>query len=382
MLGERSSASQAPASTDLVRYDPTMGLLFRVGGSIVVGLLGSGCNLDTSGVGDGSTGSPTGSPASTVAPSTSSPNPIEDSTGSTSSVASGSATGQGSTGPEADGSGSSSGDELEPWPTGPFGRITRVDILSTDDNDDDPSLTADMLEIVFQSNRDNGDDELYWSSRDSVNEQWDIPQPIDELNDNTNNTTNENTPELSADGLVLMFSSTRRGGQDLDVFISYRKSRDDTWEVPLSVDTLNTSDEELAPTLTPDLQQVYLCSSRPGDLMRRNIWRADVMMNGAELSFSPPQIVMDISTNEHDCTMAVSPDGLVILFDIANDDNTAIWEATRDSPDGMFGNATRLDELNVDGQSDQDPWVSPDGHVIYFSSTRDDGDQDIFFAER
>ena len=239
-----------------------------------------------------------------------------------------------------------------------------------------------MLEIVFQSNRDNDDQELYWSSRDSVNEDWDVPQPIDELNDNANNSTSENTPEISADGLVLMFSSTRRGGSDTDVFISYRNSRNDPWEPPELVTELNTSSNELAPTLTPDLQQVYLCSNRPDDLMDRNIWRSDVTINGAALSFSPPQIAMDLSTNEHDCTTAVSPDGLVILFDILDDENHAIWEATRDSPDAMFGDATRLDELNIDGQSDQDPWVSPDGHVIYFSSTRDGGDQDIYFAER
>lgn len=48
----------------------------------------------------------------------------------------------------------------------------------------------------------------------------------------------------------------------------------------------------------------------------------------------------------------------------------------------VFGNATRLDELNVDGQSDQDPWISPDGRVIYFSSTRSNGGQDTYFAER
>ena len=118
---ELPSGSQTPTSTDLIRYDPTMGLLFRVGGSIVVGLLGAGCNLDTSGVGDGSTGSPAGSAASTTAASTANPDPVEDSTGSTSIVASGSATSESSTGPEADGSGSSSSageGELEPWPTG------------------------------------------------------------------------------------------------------------------------------------------------------------------------------------------------------------------------------------------------------------------------
>lgn len=364
-----------------------MGLLFRVGGSIVVGLLGAGCNLDTSGVADGSTGAPTGPPAGTTAPSTSSPDPVEDSTGSTSIVASGSATSEGSTGPVAEGSDSSSSStgegELEPWPTGPFGGITRVDILSTDDNDDDPSLTADMLEIVFQSNRDDNQD-LYWSSRSSVDDDWNPPQPITELNDNAA----ENTPEISPDGLVLMFSSTRRGGPDTDVFISYRSSRNDPWEPPQEVSELNTTYAELAPTLTPDLQQVYLCSSRPDALVSRNIWRSDVTMNGPELSFSPPEIAMDVSTNADDCTMVVSPDGLVILFDIANDQNTAIWEATRDSPDGAFGDATRLDELNIDGHSDQDPWVSPDGHVIYFSSTRpdsdtdEDEDQDIYFAQR
>ena len=352
-----------------------MRLLVRVGGSAIVGLLGSCIQLDTSGLGSGAADLAT----STTATSTSSLEPTEDPSGSTSIGASGSATSQDSTGPEADGTDSSSGGsgELEPWPTGPFGGITPVDVLNTDANDDDPSLTADMLEIVFESNR-GGNNDLYSSSRPSVDDDWDPPLPITELNDDAH----DNTPELSADGLIVMFSSSRRSGSDMDVFISYRSSRSDPWEPPQLVNELNTANQENAPTLTPTLDQIYLCSSRPGDLMGQNIWRSDVTMNEAELSFSAPELVMDVSTDNNDCSTAVSPDGLVILFDIVDDQNSAIWEATRDSPDGVFGDAIRLDELNIDGQSDQDPWVSPDGRVIYFASTRSNGDQDIYFAER
>ncbi|MEM9457470.1 MAG: hypothetical protein AAGF11_25040 [Myxococcota bacterium] len=356
-----------------------MGLFVRVGCSAIAGLLASCIQLDSSGVGSGFAEVAT----STTATSTSSHGPTEDPGGSTSIGASGSTTRQDSTGPEADGTDSSSGEsgELEPWPTGPFGGITRVDVLNTNANDDDPSLTADMLEIVFESNR-SGNQDLYASSRSRVDDEWDPPQPITELNE----VSTENTPELSADGLILMFSSTRRNRPDADVFISYRSSRNDPWEPPLEVTELNTSDEENAPTLIPTLQQIYLCSGRPSGLMGQNIWRADVTMDGAVLSFGPPEIVMDVSTDDNDCSTAVSPDGLVIVFDIADDQNTAIWEATRDSAGGVFGNAARHDELDVDGQSDQDPWVSPDGHVIYFSSTRpdngEDNGQDIYLAER
>lgn len=80
-----------------------------------------------------------------------------------------------------------------------------------------------------------------------------------------------------------MFTSTRRAGSDMDVFISYRNSRSDPWEPPQPVNELNTIDEERAPTLTPTLEQIYLCSNRPSGLIGQNIWRADLTMNGAEL---------------------------------------------------------------------------------------------------
>lgn len=69
----------------------------------------------------------------------------------------------------------------------------RVDVLNTDANDDDPTLTADMLEIVFGSNR-GGNQDLYSSSRPSLDDDWDPPQPVTELNDNANDNTPSSAP--------------------------------------------------------------------------------------------------------------------------------------------------------------------------------------------
>lgn len=338
-------------------------------------VLGLGCTLNSQGQGSG-TSTSTGAPQ-TMATTSSTRDPSSEGTVDPTAAATGggTTTSPGSTGPIAD---SSSGTgEPEPWPTEPFGAPTAVGSLNTADNDDDPSLTADMLEIVFQSNRNDQGQHLYTSSRRSIRDEWDDPVAIDELNSDDQ----ENTPKISPDGLTLLFSSTRRAGPDTDVFISVRPQRGDSWGEPQLVAELSTAEPDLAPTLTPDLAQIYLCSTRPDDSAGQNLWRADVTMNGAALSFGAPQPVTELNTDQGECSTSLSPDRLVIFFDRDNGAESSIRMASRSTPDEAFGESTPLEELNEEMSRDQDPWISPDGRVIYFSTTRM-GSQDIYFAER
>lgn len=356
------------------------------------GLLGAtaalllGCNLEAGGLGDvTSAGS---SAADTTGPTTSG-DTTNGGTASGGGSSGGSTTAVDTTSPGTQGS-SDSGDgssdsttgepEPEPWPQGQFDPPVRVDMLSLPaSNDDDPSLTDDRLEIVFNSNRF-GSYDIFWSSRASVLDDWDPPVSLGAVN----NPAIENTPELSGDGLVLMFGSSRPNVVgDLDVYISYRENRAASWSVPQLVEDLSTAFEDFAPTLSLGLEEIYVCSNRPRGVPGQNIFSASVSQNAGVLSFGGLQPVAELNSSFDDCTAFVSPDRRTIFFDTSRDDGLLdLYVATRDEPGQPFESLQPVDELNNAFAYDGDPWLSSDGHVIYFSSTRDNGLQDIYYAVR
>jgi hypothetical protein len=57
-----------------------------------------------------------------------------------------------------------------------------------------------------------------------------------------------------------------------------------------------------------------------------------------------------------------------------------IYLVTREQPSGPFGAPVLVGVVNS-GQSDVNPWVSPDLHTIFFASVRT-GDMEIFEATR
>src|SRR5688572_20473758 len=79
----------------------------------------------------------------------------------------------------------------------------------------DPSLTADLLEIFVMI-----DGDLFVATRQSVQSEFTGLVRLDGLS----SLTPETSPEISANGLTLVFASARDGG-DMDLYISYRADR-------------------------------------------------------------------------------------------------------------------------------------------------------------
>ncbi len=351
--------------------------------SVALGLA-LGCQLNASSLGTNSNTTttlddgpdPSTGPGTTIPPVPTT-DPPDGSGGSTSNSTTPTG-GSDSTGSD-DGEGSSGG-ELEPWPRGPFGPAVRVDSLSHDMfNDDDPSLTGDWLEIVFASNRSGDSEDLYSSIRLSVTDDWVPPQLITGLS----TADAENTPEISSDGLVLMFASDRDFTGGMDLFISYRTARDQAWGDPVHLPELSSPELDIAPTLSFYLDTLHWCSRRTDGVGFSDIWRADVRRVGGALVFGSPQIVPGINTLEGECAMSASPDRLIMFYDSDREIDGAlrIWESSRASTEDPFDYGFVHDELTGATMVDIDPWVSADGHLIYWSSTRD-GNQDIYYAAR
>lgn len=106
-------------------------------------------------------------------------------------------------------------------PDGSFDGVTNVAALNTSAQDARPTVSHNCLEIVFHSDRGTPFDiDLYSSSRGDTNEAWSTPERLDSLSAVG---PVDAQPTLSADGLALIFASTRAGGAGAgDLWMSTR----------------------------------------------------------------------------------------------------------------------------------------------------------------
>ncbi|MDQ3032810.1 MAG: hypothetical protein M3Y87_10360 [Myxococcota bacterium] len=267
-----------------------------------------------------------------------------------------------------------------PTGVGPFGAPRRIDALASSSRDSDPTATADLLELYFTSDRLGGPGNLdiWMSRRASVTAPWGAPTPVIELS----SLDNEQTPEVSPDGLTLWLSSTRTGGRpQYDVYVSTRASRAATWGVPTLIAALASDGDEISPTLSADRLRVMFHGYDSIDHDIHEATRASTAV-----AFGAPTQVMSLSTISFEGAPFLWDDARVVLFDSNRPGGAGSWDlyvAQRPSTAGAFGPNAPIAEVNT-ADKEAGPWLSPDGAYLLFNRGEEGiGDQDdIWEASR
>ena len=256
-------------------------------------------------------------------------------------------------------------------PLGPWETPTLVVELNSTASDDDPALTADMLEIFFASQRGDGDEDVWTSTRPTLVAPWGKPMRVDILS----SPSSESNIKLSADGLLITFASNRAPSQQSDLWAAERASRADPWPAPTRVAELSSPDGEWHAHPSPDHLRVILCSNRDGD---EDLWIATRAAAGA--AWGMPAHVPELADAAADCD-PMEPDATHVYFASTRAGGAGgydFYTATRDS--ATYGAPVPITELNTPG-NDRDPWVSPDGRTMYFT-TDDSGDNELYVTQR
>lgn len=262
-----------------------------------------------------------------------------------------------------------------PFPTGAFATPVPIAELNSPETEDDPSMTADGLEIFFMSFRD-GTERLYRATRASTADPWSTPMrvlDIDGSNGQVNNT------KISPDGLTLVFSSSNKlPNQGMaDLWIATRVDRQSPWSLrPLS--ELSTPLGDIEPFLTPDGLVLYFNSNRDG-AANGDIYVA-TRMTPDDL-FGTPQRVAELSTDGYDGGIFTADGGRLALMHNPMNGDLDLVMATRASIDEPFGPMETMPVVNSPVR-DQDPWLSLDGHTLIFASDRDDPLYDLYITTR
>ena len=128
-----------------------------------------------------------------------------------------------------------------------------------------PFLSADDLELYFQSERPvgSGETDLYMTRRATRTSPW---EAATNLGPKVNSASTEMVPSVSPDGLELYFLSTRPGGYGgSDFYVSTRATRNDPWGDAVNVGpAVNSPGGELAASFSPDGLLMFFGSDRPG----------------------------------------------------------------------------------------------------------------------
>ncbi|HXN31827.1 MAG TPA: hypothetical protein VN894_08200 [Polyangiaceae bacterium] len=265
--------------------------------------------------------------------------------------------------------------------SGTFGAPVLVsDLVATGYLDYKETLTADRLEIYFISDRPGGpgNQDVWQAKRASATDPWGIPTCVVEVS----SPLHETGPAVSPDGLTLWISSDRAGGKGgYDIWVSTRPTRSTpTWSTPKDVAELNTVGDEFP---RAPIQSALVMPPSYREKLPNNQFQTFLTSRvSVNAPWAAPTRLSEVDTADIDTDGFLTDDQLVLYFstDRAIVGDQDLYVARRSSPAAPFTSFDPISELNTTHQ-ERDPWVSPDGHEIYFSSDRG-GTLQIYHATR
>lgn len=276
-----------------------------------------------------------------------------------------------------------------PVATAEFGNVVLVEEVSVAGEDDEnPTLTQDMLEIYFNSERDDGAEgsDIWYAERSSLDERFGEPLPLGGWSDDGS----DSSPAVSGDGLTLWLAYTPDTEEDsdeatTDVRMVVREDPSEAdWQGPIAVQGLNTANDE-RPRPLGQGGLVMPLSRRVETDAGDGLWQTLLARREGEAAFGEPVLLSELV--EPDVSVVdgfLSLDGLTLVFKVEppGEDGDLYW-AKRTSVDAPFVGATAVPgaDVNTDDGDERDPWLSPDGTVLYFASDRGGDALDVYRAE-
>ncbi len=187
-------------------------------------------------------------------------------------------------------------------------------------------------------------------------------------------------PSITADGKTMVFSIRPKNKDNSDIFISDYVNG--AWTTPLSLDVLNTEADEQTPFISPDGQLILFSSNREGAVRTPRTGGPEYFLtNDLYISYrvrgrwSPPdRLEGDVNTDQNERAPSLSKDGSTLYFSRYPGNSlekSVIYQATLG--DRGFGNVRPLPAPVNSSYSDFALMPSNNKPGFYFSSNRPGG---------
>lgn len=262
-----------------------------------------------------------------------------------------------------------------------FGTPQNPDILNGPYDDRATTISSDGLSVYFHSDRPNGfgGDDIWVSDYDPATSAWGEPR---NLGPPINTADHEFHTFITQNGLSLYFASDRPGGQvTYDLWVSKRTKLDAPWEEPVLVPgEVNSDRSESAPCLSADECALYFSDYRLSLPRRGGSGLSDLWMATRENPLAPWGMPVNlgpvVNSDRVDNNPRLSPDGLTLFFSSDKGKKPGdrdIFICTRDSLDGAWSAPRNLGApVNTD-KDEAFALLSPDGKILYVTSSREGG---------
>jgi hypothetical protein len=242
--------------------------------------------------------------------------------------------------------------------------------------DDDPTLTGDLLEIIFDSERDGtSSSDLLVARRATLADLWSVPTIVTPLS----SPNDEDSACLSADGRIITISSDRPGTVGMnDLWVAARASTEEPWGTPTRIAELSTADADEHLSRTADELVALFTSDRPGGMGGYDIY----MTTRGQVTdpWGPPELVAELNSDAYDQDPTLDASGTLVLFSSTRTSDQNLYMATRPDRSSAFSPPVALDALNT-AADESDPWLSPDRRTVVFTRGTDTG-RDLYTATR
>jgi outer membrane protein OmpA-like peptidoglycan-associated protein len=254
-------------------------------------------------------------------------------------------------------------------------RFSAIEKINTTYNEFSPSVNRDGKFMLFNSKRPVGKNvdkymDIYISYFN--NGQWSSPVKFDVLN----SPFNDETPFISRDGSIIVFSSDRDGSHELKLrgkktLVSYdlywSKKIDNHWSVPEAIPGfVNTGDHERAPALSADNSTLYFTRWGAGKIENATIMFSK-FENGKFLQAKP--MPKEINSGHRELALVPDQEENGFYFSSARDGGLGGWDIYYVSAfNGQLGLPVNLgDKIN---SAFNEAFFSVLNGRIYFCSDR------------
>ncbi|MEQ9120336.1 OmpA family protein [Fulvivirga sp.] len=233
-----------------------------------------------------------------------------------------------------------------------------------------PSISADGKTMIFEANK-GGSYKLFESK--FVNGDWEIPTPIENVNNYGDSTDLIGGPSISFDGNTLYFFATIGFGNSADIYYSTREKTG--WSIPQSIGApINSDGYEAFPSISADGQFLYFVRQNMEGPQDRDLRKLDQFCYSIYQSErkddgtwgEPKKLPYPIN---QDCEKAprIMADGKTLIFSSNRPGGLGDFDMYQSTlkPLGDWSIPVPLNFANSEF-SDQLPTIAAQGDLMYF----------------
>ena len=244
-----------------------------------------------------------------------------------------------------------------------------------------PCISADGLELYISSRRqpEYSNWDIWVFTRETVGDEWGEPK---NLGDIVNSDVEDSNPTLSQDGLELYFNSFRTDGLGgTDLWVTRRATKSDSWGEPVNLGPpINSEKSESAPSISADGLELYFGFADPclpDDDPSHGFYVSKRETTDAPWG-EPVSLGPIINSWPIQWEPEISSYGLLLLWaDYWDGDprpgglgERDLWYSRRTIKNGQWSEPVNLGPVINSLYDDIGPSISADGTKIYFSSNR------------